>query len=243
MELDNKRFWDFNSHYSSAEVAILAKLFDDDSFTNHLHAKEILDEAKSFWALRHWTHNRMQKSGLSNTNIIRIQAAFEIGIRSLLPPRSKQRIMGPSDSFICVAPFFAGCNHERFISLSLDAKNHPLHAALVSLGSIDACFIDPREVFRQAIAEGASAIVLAHNHPSGDVTPSQEDIELTARLIKAGEILGVAVIDHIIIAFNALTPNPGNYVSLLANGLWPFKNQRMQQINKKRYSTKYYSGK
>jgi len=88
---------------------------------------------------------------------------------------------------------------EAFIVLDLSTKNKIIERRLVTLGLADSCLVHPREVFRGAIANGASSIILVHNHPSGDTSPSSEDLRVTRQLILAGGINGIAVLDHIII--------------------------------------------
>ena len=88
---------------------------------------------------------------------------------------------------------------EVFVVLTLNAKYRVIDRHLVSLGLVDSCQVHGREVFRPAISDGAAAIVLAHNHPSGDPTPSAEDLHITRQLVEAGRILGIEVLDHVII--------------------------------------------
>jgi len=89
---------------------------------------------------------------------------------------------------------------EHFGVLLLDTKHNVLRTSLVSVGTLDASIVHPREVFREALAAGASALILFHNHPSGDPAPSGDDVELTFRMVKAGELMGISVLDHVIIA-------------------------------------------
>lgn len=101
---------------------------------------------------------------------------------------------------------------EVFLTLLLDAKNRVLREVLVSEGSLNASIVHPREVFAPVIRESAAAVLFVHNHPSGDPTPSREDIELTSRLRDAGTLMGVRVLDHIIIG-------SGRYMSFADQGL------------------------
>jgi DNA repair protein RadC len=110
---------------------------------------------------------------------------------------------------------------EAFTVLTLNAKNRVLDRHLITLGIADASLVHPREVFRTAIADGACAIILSHNHPSGDPTPSAEDIRITRQLVEAGRILGIEVLDHIIIG----RPDPSRvqpFLSLRESGLVAF---------------------
>lgn len=88
---------------------------------------------------------------------------------------------------------------EHFVCLFLNTKNHVIGQETLSMGSLNASIVHPREVFRAAIKCSSASIICAHNHPSGDPTPSPEDISLTARLLQAGEIIGIDVLDHLII--------------------------------------------
>lgn len=86
--------------------------------------------------------------------------------------------------------------------LSLDSRNHLIKKDTVSIGSLNANIVHPREVFKDAICASASSIILVHNHPSGDIEPSEDDLEITKRLVEAGKILRIEVIDHIIVTKN-----------------------------------------
>ena len=100
---------------------------------------------------------------------------------------------------------------EVFLIACLSTKHHLLCVHEVSRGSLDSTLAHPREVFKAALLANAAAIVLAHNHPSGDASPSAEDVALTARLVNAGDIIGIDVLDHIIVG-------PGSYFSFKATG-------------------------
>lgn len=98
-----------------------------------------------------------------------------------------------------VRPFYAGADRECFAVLMLDTRNRARRLHVVSVGTLNASLVHPREVFRPAlVAETVAGLVLVHNHPSGESAPSQDDLTLTKRLIEAGELLGVSVLDHII---------------------------------------------
>ena len=88
---------------------------------------------------------------------------------------------------------------EYFVALFLNARNQVICRENVSVGSLNASLVHPREVFVPAVGSSAASVILAHNHPSGDVTPSREDIELTRRMVQAGEIMGIEVLDHLIV--------------------------------------------
>jgi len=94
----------------------------------------------------------------------------------------------------------AQSDREQFVSIHLDTRHNPLGMEVVSVGSLSASIVHPREVFKAAILNNASSMLLAHNHPSGDPTPSRDDIEITKRLIRAGELMGIDILDHLIVA-------------------------------------------
>lgn len=110
---------------------------------------------------------------------------------------------------------------ESFQVLTIDAQNKLIDRHLISLGTVSSALVHPRETFRPAILDGASVIALIHNHPSGNPTPSPEDIKVTKQLIGAGEIIGIKVIDHIILGDRKTSAR--SYISLRESGLCTFK--------------------
>lgn len=147
--------------------------------------------------------------GLGPAKIGRLLAGLELGRR--LAERTAggrpKPIKDPADAWRLLAPRLAGLDRERFVVLLLTRKHAPIAIEVVAIGSLDAVMVHPREVFKPAIRKSAAAILLAHNHPSGDPTPSAEDKVLTARLLDAGEVLGVPVVDHLVLG-------DGGFVSL-----------------------------
>jgi DNA repair protein RadC len=105
-----------------------------------------------------------------------------------------------------------GTDKEQFWSLMLDGKHRIMSANLVSIGSMTCSLVHPREIFRPAIAEGACALILFHNHPSGDPVPSPEDVEITARLLQVAQLVGIRLLDHMIVG-------DGCFVSLFEKGM------------------------
>lgn len=122
------------------------------------------------------------------------------------------RINGPEDIYRAVAPVVRDADREHFFSILLSTKNHVLAVELVSVGSLSSSLVHPREVLKPALLRSAAALVVVHNHPSGDVEPSNEDVEFTQRLQKACEILGIRFLDHVIVA-------NGDFTSLKARGV------------------------
>ena len=100
-------------------------------------------------------------------------------------------------------PLFEGLDREHFVVLALDSRNRPIGANTVSIGTLSASLVHCREVYKFAILANAAAVILAHNHPSGETSPNRDDIELTQRLVQAGQILGIEVLDHVIVGGQA----------------------------------------
>lgn len=118
-----------------------------------------------------------------------------------------RKIRNPDDAVSIARDFLQDEDRERVIAIYLNSKNEPTAIHTVSIGNINTSIVHPREVMKAAILSNAAAMILAHNHPSGDCTPSKEDKEITKRLKEAGEILGIEVLDHLIVGNN-------NYVSI-----------------------------
>ena len=141
--------------------------------------------------------------GIGCARAAQLVAAVEVGRRTLVRPRRERvQILSARDAALLLVPQFGSQPVEHFGVLLLDTKHRVLRASLVSVGSLDASVVHPREVFRAATSAGAAAIVLFHNHPSGDATPSRDDVALTKRLIRAGELMGITVLDHVIVTEN-----------------------------------------
>ncbi len=108
-------------------------------------------------------------------------------------------VTSPEAAAAVLVPQLAGADRERCVLASLDTKHRLLEVVTVSIGSLDRTFMSPREVFRDALLANAAAVVLAHNHPSGDTEPSVDDERVTRRLVEAGELVGVEVLDHLVV--------------------------------------------
>jgi DNA repair protein RadC len=139
--------------------------------------------------------------GIGPARAAQVLAAIELGRRTLVrsvPERPFLRL--PRQVGAYLLPLYGGGPVEQFGLLMLDTRYRLLRMKIISVGSVDTTVVHPREVFREAIAASATCIVLFHNHPSGDPTPSQDDFLLTTRMINAGDIMGIAVADHVILA-------------------------------------------
>lgn len=138
--------------------------------------------------------------------VFRVQLVRESSLSSaakeITNPRSVSEIAGA---------YLSGVDREHLIVLLLDTKNHVIGINTVSVGDLSSSIAHPREVFKPAILAGAAAIILAHNHPSGDPAPSSEDVAVTRRLMEAGKILGIELLDHVVIG-------QGVFVSLKERG-------------------------
>jgi DNA repair protein RadC len=142
----------------------------------------------------------MRAAGVGPARAAQIVAALELGRRTLThAPGARVQIRGPKDAAAFLMPRYAGRRVEQFGVVLLDTKHRVLRSAVVSIGSLNSAIVEPRDVFREAAVGGAAAIVVFHNHPSGDPTPSPEDLELTRRLAAAGTLMGIDLVDHVIL--------------------------------------------
>ena len=149
--------------------------------------------------------------GVGRATAARIAAAFELGRRAAVDVHPVDApVRGPSDVFRIMGPRLRDRPQEEFHALLLNTRHRVLRSVLVTRGILDASLIHPREVFRLAVGEGAAGVILVHNHPSGDPTPSAEDRAVTRQLADAGRTLGIPVLDHVIVG-------QGGYTSLAAD--------------------------
>ena len=150
--------------------------------------------------------------GIGSATAARIVAALELGRRAAVEAGGEDEpIRGPGDVFARMGPLLRDLRQEEFHALLLNTQHRIIRSVLVTRGILDASLIHPREVFRSAIVESAAGVILVHNHPTGSVSPSREDILITRRFEKCGRILGIDVVDHIIVGDN-------NYVSMKEGG-------------------------
>lgn len=137
----------------------------------------------------------LARRGLGKAKTAKILAAFELVRRRIRP--SGSTIRSPHD-IIPLVSHLTTRSQEHFVVLTLNGAHEVIESRVVTIGLVNSCPVHPREVFADAVTDRATAIVVAHNHPSGDLTPSAQDIEITKRLSEAGTLLGIAVIDHVI---------------------------------------------
>jgi DNA repair protein RadC len=142
-----------------------------------------------------------QTRGIGSAKAAQIKAAIELSRRleSDAGESPNPILKSPEDAVAVARGQLKGRKKEHFLVLCLDTRNRLINHKLVSMGSLDTSIVHPREAFKEAVSSCAASVIFAHNHPSGDPEPSREDIELTKRLVKAGEIIGIEVLDHIIV--------------------------------------------
>lgn len=172
--------------------------------------------AQGIPTLAHYSYSEIAKTaGIGPARAAAIMAAFELGRRSV---RSKVPVLEfttPETVFRFCGPRLNHLKKERFIALALNTKNRLLKEEIISEGDLNSSIVHPREVFEPLIRMSAAAVVFVHNHPSGDPAPSQRDLDITHRLRQVGELLGIKVLDHVIVA-------AGGYHSILNARLLTF---------------------
>jgi DNA repair protein RadC len=138
--------------------------------------------------------------GVGAATAARIAASLELGRRAVSERAMGAGVIrGPADVFGRMGPRLRDVPQEEFHALLLNTRHRVVREVLVTRGTVDASLIHPREVFRTAVSEGASGVILVHNHPSGDPTPSAEDRAVTRQLAVAGRALGIPVLDHVVV--------------------------------------------
>jgi DNA repair protein RadC len=141
-----------------------------------------------------------QVTGVGRAKATRLLAALELGRRTLThAPGARIQLRSPRDAAAYLLPSFGSRPVEQFGLVLLDTKHRVLRTTVLTIGSLNTTVVQPREVFREATLGGAAAVVVFHNHPSGDPSPSPDDVELTRRLTAAGVVRGIDVVDHIIL--------------------------------------------
>ncbi len=190
------------SALSDAELLALLLRTGDRSGDALAVARTLLTESDGLVGLRRISEGDLiGVPGLGPAKIGSIRAAVELGRR--LSGRRLRRgdaIRGPGDIHQHFHPRLRDLANEYFVAVLLDSRHRVLKEVVVSQGTLTASLVHPREVFRRAVREAAAAIVLVHNHPSGDPSPSSEDRQVTERLGQAGLILGIRIIDHVVVA-------------------------------------------
>jgi len=141
-----------------------------------------------------------QVKGIGFATACKLKAAFKLGEKAqTTPTKYGQKIESPKDVFELLKNDLGDKKKEHFKVLSLDSRNKLISIDNVSIGTINANLVHPREVFKTAIQHLAVSIILVHNHPSGDPEPSENDLEITKRIVEAGKLVGINILDHIIV--------------------------------------------
>ena len=166
-------------------------------------ANEVLEMTGGLHGIPRTTVDDLRRvDGMGLAKAAQVLAAVELGRRTLLrcPTSARCNSSQPRDVASYLLPQFGSRPVEQFGLMMLDTKHRLIRTSVVSVGTLDSSPAHPREIFREAASACAAAIVLFHNHPSGDPLPSRDDVDLTRRLVQAGEIMGIDVIDHVILA-------------------------------------------
>lgn len=178
-------------------------------------ARRLLTEARGVVGLARLSPSELSRlDGVGPAKAARLAGAFELGIRAQRPTNRGEPLTDSRQVFSRYGAMVSARPTECFWVLALDAKNRPLVVREVARGGRTSCQVDPAEVFRILLAQSASGAILLHNHPSGDPAPSPDDLALTERLARAGQLLQIRVLDHLVVGH-------GRYTSLRDAGLWP----------------------
>ena len=172
------------------------------------HHRGALAVANELLAARGGVHGLVQAgcgdlarvAGIGPARAAQIVAAVELGRRTLVQnPRARLQLQSPQQAAAFLMPVFSGRSVEQFGVVLLDTKHRVLRTTVLTVGTLNSVTVEPRDVFREAMLAGAAALVVFHNHPSGDPSPSPDDVELTRRLVGGGVLMGLDVVDHIIL--------------------------------------------
>ena len=185
-------------------LAIILKTGSKDKSVKEL-ANEVLVTINSLDNLDSININTFKNiKGLGKVKTIELMASIELGKRIFLKKENRQKISYDNPSVIYHENLylFKGKKQEYFYCLYLDNKNNLIERKLLFMGTINRSIVHPREIFKEAYLTSASKIVCMHNHPTGDITPSMEDIKLTKSLVEIGKLQGIPLIDHLIVSDN-----------------------------------------
>lgn len=171
-------------------------------------AQELINKHLNLAVLGSVSLSELKKTaGIGEDKAISLLAAFEIGRRMQAQTKwlFDKKVTSPKDIAEFFIPILRDELKEKFIVVSLNSANKVTRYETISVGSLNSSVVHPREIFKFAIENSSASIILIHNHPSGNLEPSQEDILITKKLVEAGTILNISVLDHLIIAGNSFT--------------------------------------
>lgn len=175
-------------------------------------AGEILASLGGLEALAFASESDLATLAVSRNRARLVRSAFKLARQSIgCRPRMGQRLAGASDVWTHMRARLSGLPVEEFWAIAMDARHRVVMDSMIARGSLTGVEVHPRDVFRALIKAGAAAVIFCHNHPSGDPTPSRQDIELTVRLREVGDMCGISVLDHVVVG-------AGGYVSLAERG-------------------------
>ncbi|MFW5999050.1 MAG: RadC family protein [Halanaerobiaceae bacterium] len=208
-----KLFKNGSENLSNAELIALIIRTGNRERTAVELAQDILNHFGGLKALVDLSVEEIQEiKGVGKAKAAEIQAVVELYKRlSVSGGKGRMVVNGPQDAANLVQPELRYLKQEVFRLILLDVKNQVISVPQISKGGLNSSIVHPREVFRRAIKRSSAAIILAHNHPSGIPEPSSEDVQVTGKLIEAGQIIGIEVLDHIVIG-------DGNYISMKQEG-------------------------
>lgn len=181
-------------------IAILLRTGTKQESVLHL-ANRVLSFFEQIQELKNATIEEiMSVKGIGQAKAVQLLAAVELGRRlAQQQTDEKYTIRSPKDAATYLMQDMTSLKQEHFVVLFMNVKNQVLHKQTIFIGSLNASIVHPREVFREAVKRSAASIICAHNHPSGNPSPSTEDIDVTKRLLEAGQIMGIELLDHVII--------------------------------------------
>ena len=189
-----------NSLSNSELIAIILRTGSRDENVIMLCQRILKEDSKGLRNIAEGTLEKFKSfKGINNVKASQLLALAEISKRISTLKLEKIKISSPNDAAVVMMEEMRYYKKEYFKIILLDTKNNILKVSEISVGCLNSSIVHPREVFREAIENSSSSIILVHNHPSGESEPSHEDIVLTNRLAECGKILGVRIIDHIII--------------------------------------------
>ena len=180
---------------------------------NKGHADTLIQKFGSLRSIAKASFDEFAEAGLNKAEMDHIRNVLEISRKYSAKQSKISKISDPYDSYLLLAPLMEDLDQEVVRCILLDHRERVISIPVITVGTLNSSLVHPREMFKEAIRLNAKSMIMSHQHPSGDPTPSNDDHAITKRLTKAGEILGVSVIDHIIIGAD------GHYFSFYESAL------------------------
>lgn len=192
----------YNDIQKLSEIELLSLTLQESADSNVVRG--LLSKINTMEELLHLTMQELEEiDGIKPQSAEQFLAGMELTKRIYgAPSRVKEQLSSPDTVAEFLMPQMRYLDREVFKCLYLNQKNRLLFVETISIGSLTSSIVHPREVFKPAVKRSAACIILAHNHPSGDPSPSQEDLKVTKRLVDAGQVLGITIMDHVIVGDN-----------------------------------------